>query len=391
MNSRERFLKVLAGELPDRVPVTAYIQDQGHFLSQMYPDLDPWDHTQNQLKVIELHKQFGMDILVRCWINVKGPFPGAIAGLNITNQTGEWEVQTETIVKSDARVLRSRIHTPSGTLSQEFTIQQVNPRTFVYACTQKPVRTRQDLELARTYEPPMSAEWPGLVQQRIAPIRQALGDSGLLAGWAPGGVFNNAAQIVDVGLLYHMFKTDPDFYKEIMEFSFARMQPYTQAQVDAGVDMVVFSGNVAGGFLGRKNFEQYILPYEQRYIDNIQSQGVPVLYHNCGEIMNLLESYKELGVRIVEPFSPPPTLGDADLARAKAQVDGAYVMMGGVDHVNVLQNGSLDDVRRVTEAAMRTGKPGGKFILAPADFLEYGTPPENVAAFVETALQYAAY
>jgi uroporphyrinogen-III decarboxylase len=35
MTSRERFLKVLQGEMPDRVPVTLFIQDQGHFLIKL--------------------------------------------------------------------------------------------------------------------------------------------------------------------------------------------------------------------------------------------------------------------------------------------------------------------------------------------------------------------
>jgi uroporphyrinogen decarboxylase len=114
------------------------------------------------------------------------------------------------------------------------------------------------------------------------------------------------------------------------------------------------------------------------------------MYHNCGEIMNLVESYRELGARIVEPFSPPP-LGDADLARAKEIVGDAYVMVGGVDQVNVLQQGTIDQVRRVTEATIETGKPGGKFILQSADFLEYGTPLENLEAYVEVAMEHAAY
>jgi hypothetical protein len=29
---------------------------------------------------------------------------------------------------------------------------------------------------------------------------------------------------------------------------------------------------------------------------------------------------------------------------------------------------------------MEAGKPGGGFIMQPVDFLEYGTPPENVEA-----------
>jgi uroporphyrinogen-III decarboxylase len=114
------------------------------------------------------------------------------------------------------------------------------------------------------------------------------------------------------------------------------------------------------------------------------------MYHNCGQIMTLVESYKELGARVVEPFSPPP-LGDADLEQAKQQVDGAYVMLGGIDQVNVLQKGTVDDVRRATAKAMMAGKPGGGFIMQPVDFLEYGTPVENVEAYVTCAKELADY
>ncbi|MFW5769162.1 MAG: uroporphyrinogen decarboxylase family protein, partial [Spirochaetota bacterium] len=123
----------------------------------------------------------------------------------------------------------------------------------------------------------------------------------------------------------------------------------------------------------------------------VQAKGTPAMYHNCGEIMNLVDSYKGLGVRVVEPFSPPP-LGDcADLAAAKRQVDGAYVMLSGIDQVNVLQKGTVDDVKRATEAAMKAGKPGGGFIMQPVDFLEYGTPEKNIEAYVRTAREYGGY
>ena len=92
------------------------------------------------------------------------------------------------------------------------------------------------------------------------------------------------------------------------------------------MDVQCVGGNVPGGFLGRRTYDRYILPFERKYIEFLQRGGTPAMYHNCGEIMNLVESYKDLGVRVVEPFSPPP-LGDADLARAKALVDGAATTM----------------------------------------------------------------
>ena len=114
------------------------------------------------------------------------------------------------------------------------------------------------------------------------------------------------------------------------------------------------------------------------------------LYHNCGEIMALAESYKKLETDIVEPFAPPP-LGDGNLVEAKRISDGRYTIVGNVDQVNVLKKGTLDDVRRVTKETVEVGKQGGRFILQTADYLEYGTPVDHVKAFVETGLKYGSY
>ena len=99
---------------------------------------------------------------------------------------------------------------------------------------------------------------------------------------------------------------------------------------------------------------------------------------------------RSLEPRIVEPFSPNP-LGDADLAKAKELVKGDYIMLAGVDQVNVLQKGTIEKIKEVTEKTMKIGKPGGKFILQSADFLEYETPLENLEAYVKTAMENAWY
>ena len=51
----------------------------------------------------------------------------------------------------------------------------------------------------------------------------------------------------------------------------------------------------------------------------------------------------------------------------------------------------MEQVKRVTEETIKAGKPGGKFLMQPVDFLEYGTPLENVEAYVKTAMEHAAY
>jgi uroporphyrinogen decarboxylase len=391
MTSRERFLTVLEGGTPDRVPVCLFIADQGHYINQLYPDIDPFDFEAMQLKIVQYQKELGCDVFLRILYGLNDPLTIHTGGLNVSRSTDTWEVTTEELRNGTVTVRRSKIRTPGGDLTQDYSINEIRPGTFVYACTKKPIHTPADLELAVKYEPGMPREWPEQAKRIIGKFQEVVGDDGIVGSWTPHGPFNNASLLFDHEELYMLYLTDYGFYKELMTFAADRILDYTAAIDAAGVDIHCVGGNVPGGFLGKETYDRYILPFEKKYIEFVQRNGTPAMYHNCGEIMNLVDSYKELGAAVVEPFSPPP-LGDcADLAGVKKQVDGAYSILSGVDQVNVLQKGTVDDVKRATEAAMKAGKPGGQFIMQNIDFLEYGTPPENVEAFVRTALENADY
>jgi uroporphyrinogen decarboxylase len=391
MTGRERLLTAVRGGTPDRVPVTLFIQDQGHFLNQMSPDTDPWDFRKLQLKVVELQKRFGADVLLRVLFGLNDPLSIHMGGLDVSRQSGDWEVRTEERRDGNTLIRESVIRTPGGVLTQEFSINELRPGTFVYACTRKPIRTPEDLELAIRYEPRMPASFPEKARAWIEPLKKAVGEDGIVASWSPHGPFNNASLLIDHETLYCLFLTDYPFYERLMTFAMERILDYARAMERAGVDLQCVGGNVPGGFLGKRCYDEYILPFERKYIRSLQADGTPAMYHNCGQITALADSYKDLGARIVEPFSPPP-LGDCtDLAATKTRVGGAYSILSGIDQVNVLQKGSIDEVKRATRERILAGKPGGGFICQPVDFLEYGTPENNVEAYVKTAREYSDY
>jgi len=390
MTSRQRFMKVFRGELPDRVPVTLFLADQGHFLNQMYPDVDPWDFDTLQMKVLEIQKQLGVDVFVRLLYGICDPLNLIYGGLDVSQSTDSWNVQMEKVRNENTLIERATIRTPEGTLTQDFSINEIRPGTYMYACTKQPIESPKHLDMARKYEPTMPAEWPKKVKDRVQRMKKAIGEDGIVGTWSPHGPFNNCSLLIDLNTLYSMFLVDYGYYEELITFAFERSLPYAKALDEAGVDVHCVGGNVPGGFLGKRTYDEFILKFEKRYIDFVQQNGTPAMYHNCGQVMALVESYKDLGVRIVEPFSPAP-LGDADLAEAKRRSGGAYVILSGIDQVNVLQKGTAEEVKRATEATMKIGKVGGKFIMQPVDFLEYGTPLKNVEAYVRTALENASY
>ncbi|MDL2214327.1 hypothetical protein LJB76_02050 [Clostridia bacterium OttesenSCG-928-O13] len=393
MTARERYLKTFRGEKTDRMPVSLFIVEQGHYLSQLYPGTDPYDHERQFRELVEYNRQLGADVFVRLLADLYEPALHVIyGGVDIWQSTDVWQVTTTEHQKGNSRVLESSIRTPGGTLTQSFTINQSRPGTFMYGCTDFPVKTESDLDLVIQYEPPMPQSYPGIVEKATRRTKALVGNDGIVGAWVPFGVFNNASQLIRHEQLYALFLTDKPFYKKLMDFSLERFKPYAQAILDGGCDVAHAGGNVPGGFLGRKNYDKYILPYEKQMVDFLQKDGCVCMYHNCGTIMKLVESYRELGAIAVEPFSPVP-LGDTDLAAALEIVNGAYTVTAGVDQVNVLQNGTVADTIKATREVALLGqqKGQGRFIIQNADFMEYGTPPENVQAFVQTAMEFAQY
>ena len=394
MTSRERFLKVLKGETPDRVPVALFMADQGHFITQIYPDIDPWDYDANIDKIIEFSKEMGADVFLRVLYSVYGSIYDSLhvhyGGVDVSQQAENWEVETTEYQRGNSKVYHSVIRTPEGNLEQEFSINNLRPGTYMYACTKHPVTDEKTLDIVMKYEPPMPEAFPKRAKKKISELKQKVGDDGIIGTWAPHGPFNNASLVVSLSELYSLFHTDPEFYEKLMNWSNKRFREYAKALVAAGPDIMHIGGNVPGGFLGKKTYDTYILPYEREHVEVCQAPGVYGMYHNCGEIMNLVESYINLGINIVEPFSPKH-LGDADLAKAKEMVDNRYVMLGGVDQVNILQNGTPEQVIEATKRTVEIGKPRGKFILQSADFLEYGTPVENLEVFVKTGIEHGKY
>ena len=112
MTGREQPFVVLNGRMPDRAQITLFLLDQGPFLNQLSPSVDPWDFETLHLKVIEAQRQFGVDVFVRLLFGLNDPLSIHMGGLNISQQTDNWEVATEELTEGNTVVYRSTIRKP---------------------------------------------------------------------------------------------------------------------------------------------------------------------------------------------------------------------------------------------------------------------------------------
>ena len=257
-------------------------------------------------------------------------------------------------------------------------IQELSPYHRVKAVVESFIKDEEDFAQFRRYQPPL----PRLSFVELEKARKLVGDKGIVAPWT-SGLFNYAADLRGLDRLLEDMLVQPDFYAGLMEFCLAQLTDFHAQLTDAGVDVLSYPGNMANGsMVGPELFRRHVFPWEQRLVDFIQARGVPVLYHNCGDARAMIEVYNELGIRAFETLTEPP-YGDMDLRDALARFDRRITLVGNIDQITFLRTARPEEVRRRAREILEMTRARGRFILGTSDFLEEGTPRENLLALAD--------
>jgi uroporphyrinogen-III decarboxylase len=159
----------------------------------------------------------------------------------------------------------------------------------------------------------------------------------------------------------------PDKCKAILEKFATGVAGIAQGMCEKSIDAIKISSPFAGmGFISTEQYQEFVLPYEQRIIRAIRAKGKHAYIHTCGSIGDRLELMRESSASGLECLDPFP-VGNVDLADAFERIGKDLFIKGNIDSVNTLLNAddrkAENDVRQIIE----TGKNKGKgFILSTA-------------------------
>jgi len=165
----------------------------------------------------------------------------------------------------------------------------------------------------------------------------------------------------------------------ILEFNLSLVEE----QVKFPLDGFMFGddwGQQHGLITGPKLWRRFIKPMIAKMYARVHRAGLPVWIHSCGDVDELFPDLIEAGLDVFNPFQPEVM----DVYEMKKKFGGKLSFYGGLSTQKILPYGTPDDVRRETKKLMKEiGRDGG-YILAPAHSIPRGTPPENIAALIET-------
>jgi MtaA/CmuA family methyltransferase len=211
--------------------------------------------------------------------------------------------------------------------------------------------------------------------QATALFRERVGQEKVIEGWVEGPCAE-AADLRGINTLMMDFYEKPQFVRDLFEFVIAMEIAFAQAQVDAGATLIGI-GDAAASLVGPDIYNEFVWPYELRLVQAVQGMGVPVRLHICGNIRPILEAIGRLHCEIVDfDFMVP-------VAEARAAMGPDQVLLGNVEPVGVLRNGTPDDVNRVI--AQCHAEAGARYIVGAGCEVPRDTPEANVLAMRDYA------
>ena len=155
------------------------------------------------------------------------------------------------------------------------------------------------------------------------------------------------------------------------------------------IDIIGSGGDIGtqrGMMLAPELWRQHIKPYSTQLIRTFKNMGLITYYHSCGSLVPVIDDLIEMGLDILDPIQP--NAEGMDAVSLKQQFGGRLAFHGGIDEQEILPHGTPADVRRETLRVMEILGADGGYIVCPAHMLQPDTPPENVMALYDTALQY---
>lgn len=191
--------------------------------------------------------------------------------------------------------------------------------------------------------------------------------------------------------------TQPEFCEALLEQTLKFWLDWFRLFLDEVgdlVDVIMIGDDLAGqkGPLFRPAiYRQIVKPRHKQLVQAIRARTqAKIWYHTCGACLDYIPDLLDNGIDILNPVQISAT--GMDPAALKAGFGDRLVFWGGaIDAQHVLPSASPETVREHVRRNLEVWKPGGGYVFNNVHNIQAGVPPENVVALYEAAYEYGFY
>jgi uroporphyrinogen decarboxylase len=249
---------------------------------------------------------------------------------------------------------------------------------------ESPIQTMEDLE---RYAPP-----DVLLPERYAPIDRALRehpDKALIVHL--NDVFSLPRYWMGMENLLLAIAADPDLVAALVNLSVDLNLRMAREVARRGVQIIYTGDDYAGNFgplMSPRHFRKLFFPGLCQVVSGFKELGLHVIKHTDGNLWPIIDMIVGSGIDCLDPIDPQAGM---DLAEVKAKFGDRIALKGNVDCAQLMTFGTPEEVFEETRAALRKGAPGGGFILSSSNSIHSAVKPENYRAMLNAWQEYRQY
>jgi [methyl-Co(III) methanol-specific corrinoid protein]:coenzyme M methyltransferase len=192
------------------------------------------------------------------------------------------------------------------------------------------------------------------------------------------GPFSLAGHLGEINKILIMILRTPEKVKEFAEIGIDLIADYANAQFDAGADVVTVEDMLAStDILSPQMYDDFAAPFNTACIKKIKG---PTILHVCGKGDLIVESMISSGATNISVDMA------TDLNKAIPKTKGRCTIMGSVDTIKALFQGTPEIVREQVISNIRQGVD----LVAPGCALSPLTKSELIKAMVDASIEYFA-
>ena len=211
-------------------------------------------------------------------------------------------------------------------------------------------------------------------------------------GYSSPGLFRIVQRLIGRESFMDVMMSHPRFFRvlcdKVIEFYTAFIDEFFE--VGAGrIDFVRVAddfGSQTGLTIGQDHWDKYIRPSIDAFVKKPKEKGAHFYMHSCGGVRKLLPNFISAGAEVLDPIQTR-AMGMSPEG-LKKDFGKLITFCGAMDEELLLRKGTPEQVKNGVKELLDVMAPGGRFILGPSHKIKVETPVENVIAMYEAAREW---
>lgn len=396
ITSRERVLKTLRHEEPDRLPIDLGGMASTGIMAIAYARLK--DHlgiTSGEIRVFDVGQQLAEvepEVLSRFGVDV----------ISLGNSFGEtpelwkpWKLPNSVDCKIPVGVDLRPDEENGGWLIWEngVPMQRMSANSLHFFETTHPLADLSTPEeLQYVPRPVISDEELKFLEMRAKKLSENT-EFAIMASFG-GNILETGNSLRGFSCFMMDLATGGAFVEDliggIVETQLKNLSLFLQA-VGSYVQIVQFGDDLGMQdrlIISRKMYQKYIFSGHQQLFQYVhQNSNCAVFLHSCGSIRPLIPDLIAAGVDILNPVQT--SAKNMDPRQLKEEFGKQITFWGGgCDTQHVLPFATPDEIADHVHDQIETFAPGGGFVFNQIHNIQANIPPENIVAMFDTALKF---